>query len=57
MWSLEDLGLDAGELSPQIETVDLYVPVTEADCEFIEGEDDADAGRLLALKLREAKLV
>ena len=45
------------ELSPQIETVDLYVPVTEADCEFIEGEDAADAGRLLALKLREAKLV
>ena len=57
VWSLEDLGLDADELSPQIETVDLYVPVTEADCEFIEGEDDADAGRLLALKLREAKLV
>lgn len=57
VWSLEDLGLNEGELSPQIETVDLYVPVTEAYCEFIEGEDDADAGHLLALKLREAKLV
>ena len=57
VWSLGDLGLDAGQLSPQVETIDLYVPVTEADCEFIEGEDAADAGRLLALKLREAKLV
>jgi electron transfer flavoprotein beta subunit len=57
VWSLEELGFDAGDLLPQVETVDLYVPVTEADCEFIEGEDDADAGRLLALKLREAKLV
>jgi hypothetical protein len=31
--------------------------VSDTECEFIEGEDDADSGRLLALKLREARLI
>lgn len=35
----------------------LFVPVAESHVEIIEGEDDADAGRLLALRLREAKLI
>ena len=29
----------------------------EGNCEIIEGEDDADSGRLLALKLREEKII
>jgi hypothetical protein len=36
---------------------DLYVPVSDRHCEFVGGEDDADAGRNLALKLREARLI
>lgn len=35
----------------------LFVPVSESKVEIVEGEDDADAGRLLALRLREAKLI
>ncbi len=57
IWSAQDLGLDASDLRPRVETVDLYVPVTDAECELIQGEDEAESGRLLALKLREAKLI
>lgn len=35
----------------------LFVPASESSVEFIEGEDEADSGRLLALRLREAKLI
>ena len=57
IWSAHDLEMNDGELQRQVETVDLYIPVIDAGCELIQGEDDADSGRLLALKLREAKLV
>ena len=52
-----DLGLDASELAPKLTLHDLYVPVSDQQCEFIAGEDEADAGRNLALKLREARLI
>ena len=35
----------------------LKIPISEGNCEIIEGEDDADSGRLLALKLREEKII
>ena len=57
IWSAADLSLDPTRLAPKLLTTDLFVPVSEADCEFIEGEDEADAGRLLALRLREDKLI
>ena len=57
VWTADDLGLDASRLEPRVLITDLSVPVSEKDCEFIEGENDADAGRLLALRLREAKLI
>ena len=57
IWSAQDMGMNAADLQRQVETVDLYVPVIDTECELIQGEDDADSGRLLALKLREAKLV
>jgi hypothetical protein len=44
-------------MAPAMALSDLYIPVSEAQCEIIEGEDDADSGRLLALKLREAKII
>ena len=55
--SASDLGLDESALAPSLTLEDLYVPVSDQQCEFIEGEDEADAGRQLALKLREARLV
>ena len=56
-WTLSDLNLDASAVASKTSLQDLFIPVSEGQCEFIEGEDEADAGRLLALKLREAKLI
>ena len=57
IWSAADLGLDASQSASRITLRDLFVPVSEQDCEIIEGEDPADSGRLLALKLREDKII
>ncbi len=59
IWKLSDLGLGAAELAPRIKTLDLFIPQKQSKCEFIVGEegDEADAGKKLALKLREAKLI
>ena len=43
--------------SATVRVTGLDVPVTDRSCEFIEGEDEADSGRLLALRLREAGLI
>ena len=56
-WSTADVGLDAGALEPKLTLTDLYIPVSDNQVEVIEGEDDADSGRLLALRLREEKLI
>ena len=57
VWTASDLDLDESVLSPKLTLEDLFVPVSDQQCEFIEGEDEADAGRNLALKLREARLI
>jgi electron transfer flavoprotein beta subunit len=56
VWGLADLGVDLTAWA-KTEVVDLYIPAREARCEIIQGEDDIEAGRKLALKLREAKLI
>ena len=57
VWSASDLGLDVARLAPSLELADLYIPVSDRQVELIEGEDEADAGRKLALRLREEKLI
>jgi len=57
VWSVSDVGLDLALLEPRIIVDELEVPVSERVCEFIQGEDEADAGRQLALRLREEKLI
>ena len=57
VWAVSDLGLAADDLAPSLELVDLVRPEKQAQCELIAGDDEADAGRKLALKLREAKLI
>ena len=57
VWRLADLNLDPSLLRPKVETVELVVPVREKKCEFIEGKDEEEKGRNLALRLREAKLI
>ena len=57
IWSAKDLDIDPSQMRPRLSLVDLFVPVSEKRCEFIEGESEEEAGRNLALKLREAKLI
>ena len=57
IWSVTDLDLDATQLEPRITLHNLFVPVSNTECEIIEGDDDADAGRKLALRLREDKFI
>ncbi|MCH8108888.1 MAG: electron transfer flavoprotein subunit beta/FixA family protein [Chloroflexi bacterium] len=52
-----DLGLDATKLAARLELIELYIPVSDKQVEIIEGDDEADAGRKLALRLREEKLI
>ena len=56
-WSAADLGIDLGQLQPRLTLHKLFVPVRSRECEIIQGENDADAGRKLALRLREDKLI
>ena len=57
VWSADEVGLDESSLAPKLKITELFIPVSDKQCEFIEGEDDADAGRNLALRLREEKLI
>jgi hypothetical protein len=44
-------------MRPMLNLVDLFVPSTVQECDIIEGDTEEEAGRNLALKLREAKLI
>ena len=57
IWAAGDLEADAGQLEPRITLHDLFVPQRTQECEIIEGDDEADAARHLALRLREDKLI
>jgi electron transfer flavoprotein beta subunit len=57
VWKAADVGLEAVALRSGLELQDLFIPVSEKVCEFIEGENDEDKGRKLALRLREAQLI
>jgi electron transfer flavoprotein alpha/beta subunit len=57
VWSAADLEMDAAQLEPRVTLRNLFVPVREQQCEIVEGEDAADAGRQLAMRLREAKII
>jgi electron transfer flavoprotein beta subunit len=57
VWSAADLGLDTAALRPAFELVSLVKPERAVETEMIRGEDDEDAGRKLAQRLREARLV
>lgn len=55
--NLTDINLTEADMSPKISLIDLNLPASNSQCEILEGEDDADAGRLLALKLRADKVI
>ena len=45
------------DVAPALKLTRLFVPESESEVEIIEGENDADSGRLLALRLHEADLI
>jgi len=55
--TLDDLGLTVDDLKPILTLRRLFIPESESQVEIIEGEDEADAGRKLALRLRELNLI
>lgn len=57
IWSAEDLHIDLESIKPALKIMDLYLPQTEGEVEIVSGEDEADAGRNLALKLRQDGLI
>ncbi len=60
VWTAADIGADpsmVGGAAARTEILKLFIPVHEARCEMITGENAADAAARLALRLREAKVV
>lgn len=55
--TLADLGIADDQLLPRLELQSLEIPQREGKAEFIEGDDDTEKGRNLAIRLREEKLV
>jgi len=57
VWATADLGINLASLSPAFELVSLAKPESSIQTEMITGDDDEDAGRKLALRLREARVI
>jgi electron transfer flavoprotein beta subunit len=57
MFTLADLGLSSADLAPKLELKRLYIPESNRQVELIEGDDEAESGKRLALRLREEKLI
>jgi electron transfer flavoprotein beta subunit len=57
IWKQADLDLDPACLTPRLEVVEVMFPERAQQCELIEAEDTAEAGRKLAMTLREAGLI
>lgn len=60
VWTAADLGVEPDKVGAKgrlVHLKKLFIPKVEKNVEFIAGENAADAGRKLALKLREAKLI
>lgn len=57
IWKRTDLELDPALLTPHVEVMELFFPERTVQCEFIEADDAAEAGRQLARKLREVGLI
>jgi electron transfer flavoprotein beta subunit len=56
-YSLTDLGLSEADLESKVKLEKLYIPESNKQVELIDGEDEAEAGRNLAVRLREEKLI
>jgi electron transfer flavoprotein beta subunit len=57
IWKLSDLGIDPVGLQSSLQLVDLFVPVQDQTCEFIDGSDEREIAHTLFQKLRDARLM
>jgi electron transfer flavoprotein beta subunit len=57
IWKLSDVGVDPATLNPHLQLVDLFVPVQDQACEFIEGGDEREIAHKLFQKLRDGRLI
>ncbi len=59
IWKADEIGIDVNNenFKPRAEIHELYQPVYEGICEFVQGDNAEETGRLLADKLREVKLI
>jgi electron transfer flavoprotein beta subunit len=57
IWKLSDLGIDPVGLQSSLQLVDLFVPVQDQTCEFIDGRDEREIAHTLFQKLRDARLM
>jgi electron transfer flavoprotein beta subunit len=57
IWKLSDLSVDSAALQPSLRLVDLFVPVQDQACEFIDGSDEREIAQKLFQKLRETRLI
>ena len=56
-YSLADVGVDPAELASSLRMTRIFEPERGGECEIIEGDDAADAGRRLAIRLRAEQLI
>ena len=56
-FSLAGIGVDPSELTSSLRMTRLYEPERGGECEIIDGDDAADAGRRLAIRLRAEQLI
>jgi electron transfer flavoprotein beta subunit len=57
IWKLSDLGVEARTLQPSLQLVDLFVPVQDQACEFLDGSDEREIAQKLFQKLRDTRLI
>lgn len=60
MWNAKDLGIDparVGAAGARTKLLRLFAPEKVSKCEIVAGDTPADAGKKLALMLREAKVI
>ena len=57
VWTAADVGIEPAQLQSAFALVSLAKPARSVETEMITGDDDADAGRKLALRLRDARIL
>ena len=55
--TMADLGISDDQIAPRMELEVLEIPQQQGTAEMIDGEDDAEKGRNLAMRLRQEKII